>query len=206
VLCGALLAPVWAAETFYVNSENIPLNVRSGPGTEYAVLKRLPHGTQVAVLERWGLWARIALSEEQTEGWVLQRYLVPEPPAALAEAADMSPEQEQRRFARLQRKGIITVQLQRASGLLRLTINPLVWYRLTPHEQQNLLVRAKRLFGGTAVEMHDHGTDALLARLSATGAFEPVAVSPEQGILPDAGPADSVPPAPLGAGGPGQRR
>jgi hypothetical protein len=196
---------LWAAEILYVNSESLPLNVRSGPGTEYTILKRLPHGTQVTVLERWGLWARIALSEEPTAGWVLLRYLVPESPAAPAEAADMSPEQEQRRFARLQRKGIITVQLQRASGLLRLTINPLVWYRLTPSEQQSLLTRAQRLFGGSVVEIQAHGTDAVLARLSATGAFEPVAGSPEGYQLPETSPSGRTPPASMG-GGPGPRR
>ncbi len=84
----------------------------------------------------------------------------------------MSTGEEQRRFARLQRKGILTVQRPGNTGLLKLTMSALIWRHLTPQEQQNVLQRAQRLFGGTTVEMHDQHNEGLLARLTATGAFE----------------------------------
>ena len=79
VLLSITLPPQLAAETRYVNSENVPLNVRSGPGTDNAIVARLDHGTQVSLLERWGVWARIATLSGEAEGWVLQRYLIPTP-------------------------------------------------------------------------------------------------------------------------------
>jgi hypothetical protein len=88
---------------------------------------------------------------------------------------DMSTVEEQRRFARLQRKGILTVQRPGNTGVLTLTISALIWRHLTPQEQQNVLQRAQRLFGGTTVEIHAQQNEGLLARLTATGAFEPMA-------------------------------
>jgi uncharacterized protein YgiM (DUF1202 family) len=154
----------------YVNSPETPLNVRRGPGTEHAVVARLPHGTRVFLHERLGLWYRVALPDEQTEGWVLQRYLTADPPGDVQAQVDMSVEAERRRFDRLQRKGIINVH--RYGATLRMTINPLIWRRLTPTQQVNFLRRARRLFAVTSVEMHDQRNVALLARLTATGHVE----------------------------------
>jgi hypothetical protein len=39
------------------------------------------------------------------------------------------------------------------------------------------LQRAQRLFGNTSVEIYDHHTDSLLARLTDTGTFESLADS-----------------------------
>jgi hypothetical protein len=111
-------------------------------------------------------------AQGDTAGWVLQRYLAPTPPPPAESQTDMSVGEEQRRFARLQRQGILTVQQPRNTGLLTLTISALVWRHLTPQEQQNLLQRAQRLFGGTTVEIYDQQHQGLLARLTATGAFE----------------------------------
>jgi hypothetical protein len=166
-----------AAETLYVNSENTPLNVRSGPGTDNAIVARLEHGTQVSLLERWSVWARITTPAGETAGWVLQRYLTPVPRSPAASLLDMSVEEEQRRFTRLQRTGVLTVQRAGSTGVLRLTIQPLVWRHLTPQEQHNFLQRAQRLFGGVSVDISASQTGEVLARLMDTGAFEAMAVS-----------------------------
>jgi hypothetical protein len=129
----------------------------------------------VSLLERWGVWARIATLSGETEGWVLQRYLIPDPLAAEASLLDMSVEEEQRRFTRLQRKGVLTVQRAGSTGVLRLTIQPLIWRHLTPQEQHNFLQRAQRLFGGTSVAISALHSGELLARLTDTGTFESVA-------------------------------
>jgi hypothetical protein len=118
------------------------------------------------------MWAKIMPAQGNTAGWVLQRYLAPHPPPPVESQTDMSAEEEQRRFARLQRKGILTIQRPGNTGLLTLTISSLIWRHLTPQEQQNVLQRAQRLFGGTTVEIHDQQNKTLLARLTTTGAFE----------------------------------
>jgi hypothetical protein len=182
------------AEPYYVHSDNVPLNVRSGPGTENAIVARLSHGTQVSLLERWGVWAKITTSQGEAAGWVLQRYLAPEPPAPVVSQADMSVEEEQRRFTRLQRKGVITIQRSGNTGVLRLTIQPLIWRHLTPQEQQNFLQRAQRLFGGTAVDIYNHSTRELLARLTATGTFESAAVSENPAPFPMPPEGNATPP------------
>ena len=82
----------------------------------------------------------------------------------------MSAEAERRRFERLQRQGIIDVQQRGAT--LRISINPLVWRRLTPGQQANFLQRARRLFAVTRVEMYDERNAVLLTRLTATGQVE----------------------------------
>src|SRR5262245_53508350 len=93
-------------------------------------------------------------------------------PTAPQQQATTDVEQDRQRFVRLQRKGVIEVHRSGTREPLRLTINPLVWDRLTPHEQQNFMQRAQRLFGGSVVEMHSRHTDDLLARFTANGGFE----------------------------------
>ena len=109
----------------------------------------------------------------------------------------MSVEEEQRRFTRLQRKGVLTVQRAGNTGVLRLTIQPLIWRHLTPQEQHNFLQRAQRLFGGASVYIYALHTGELLARLTDTGAFESMAVSART-PMPAGSPAaeNPVPPAP----------
>jgi uncharacterized protein YgiM (DUF1202 family) len=172
LLCSAGLSPLLAATTHYITSAGTLLNIRSGPGTEYAVVMRLPHGSKVVLHEIWGKWARISPLQGSSEGWVLQSYLTAAPPADSETQSDMSPEQERRRFTRLQRKGIMVIQPSTTPGILRLTMNPLVWYRLTPPQQENFLRRAQRRFKRRQVEMHDQRNNALLARLNATGEVE----------------------------------
>ena len=198
VMLAITLSPLRAAEIRYVQSENMPLNVRSAPEADATIVARLVHGTQVSLLERWGVWAKIAPPKGDTAGWVLQRYLAPTPPPAAESQTDMSTGEEQRRFSRLQRKGILMVQRPDNTGLLKLTMSALIWRHLTPQEQQNVLQRAQRLFGGTTVEMYDQHNEGLLARLTATGAFE--------SLLPSPGQRTSSPLSPTGDSAPAKPR
>jgi len=58
--------------TRYVNTNNLNLNVRSGPGTDNPVRAKLSKGTEVSVIETDGDWSRIT---KPTEGWVYSDYL-----------------------------------------------------------------------------------------------------------------------------------
>jgi len=167
LLMGTLL---YAAEVHYVNSPDTPLNMRRGPGMEYSVMARLPHGTRLLLQERSGLWYRVVLPDGKTDGWVLQRYLTTSPPTLPETPDEMNLEDERRRFDRLQRKDVMSIQ--RVGTTLRVAMNPLVWYRLTPHQQSNFLQRARRLYQVSTVEMHDRRNNTLLARLPTTGDME----------------------------------
>jgi SH3 domain protein len=67
----------WATKAYVTDSFRISL--RRGPGTEAKILKFVPSGLPVEVLETQDGWCRVRLSggeEEIMEGWVLSRYLV----------------------------------------------------------------------------------------------------------------------------------
>jgi len=50
------------------------LNLRSGPGTRFAVIRRMPHGTGVEILEWAGAWVRVR-HDSGSSGWAAIRYL-----------------------------------------------------------------------------------------------------------------------------------
>jgi Bacterial SH3 domain len=154
-----------SVETLYVNSQKMDLNVRQGPGTEYAIVTRLPHGTPVFVQEREGFWLRIAVPDRGAEGWVLGRYLSATSPDDPTKDKTFNAEAERQRFARLRQKGIIWLRDDAGQQMLQIAIEPLVWQRLSPTQQSEFLQRALRLYGKTAVEIRDNRTHELLARL-----------------------------------------
>jgi uncharacterized protein YgiM (DUF1202 family) len=76
------------AETRRVNSPGDGfLNLRSGPGTDFAILRRMLHGSRVEVLERAGAWLRVR-HESGATGWASGRYLVSLAPAGTLIVAD----------------------------------------------------------------------------------------------------------------------
>ncbi len=156
LLLVSLQAPVLHAQEFYyVNSPNIDLNVRRGPGTEHGVITRLPHGTPVFVQDRDRLWLRIVAPGQGIEGWVLQRYLVNQPPGDPPTPGELSRRDERERFERLKRKGVIRVQANPTRSVLRINMNRLIWQRFSRHQQKNFLERASRLYRVDVVELRD---------------------------------------------------
>jgi hypothetical protein len=132
--------------------------------------------------------------------------VVAAPPTDPQQQATTDVEQDRQRFVRLQRKGVIGVHRSGTREPLRLTIDPLVWDRLTPQEQQNFMQRAQRLFGGTVVEMHSLPTDDLLARFTANGGFESFTTPLAERIQRDRPTSESSPTFPAVSKGTGQGR
>ncbi len=56
--------------TRYVATQSLPLNVRSGPGTNYKVVRSLKKGSKVTVMATNGSWSQISTNE-----WVSTSYL-----------------------------------------------------------------------------------------------------------------------------------
>lgn len=73
---GALGQP----STRYVTDRTI-VELRRGPSIEYLILRNLEAGERVEVLEEneEAGYSRIRVADDGTEGWILTRYLTPEP-------------------------------------------------------------------------------------------------------------------------------
>jgi SH3 domain protein len=78
---GCLLAVAVNAEPVWV-SDQFEVMLRTGPSNSHAITRMLPSGTQLELLERDAEegYSRVATAGG-TEGWVLTRYLMDEPPA-----------------------------------------------------------------------------------------------------------------------------
>ena len=71
----ALPLGVLAAENDYRYATE-PVNMRTGPGTQYDVIRELQTGEQVEYLTRAGKWAKVKSGD--TEGYVFAKYLTRE--------------------------------------------------------------------------------------------------------------------------------
>lgn len=69
------------ARTVYVTDMQ-QITLRTGPSTEHRILKMLSTGDMLTVLEESGGWLRVQ-SSDGTNGWVLQRFTISEPPSRL---------------------------------------------------------------------------------------------------------------------------
>lgn len=76
-ICLAVFTGVSHAASMYV-TDLIKLTLRSGPSTEYKILAVVESGQQLEVLEPGEDWSLVRLDNEK-EGYVLTRYLTPEP-------------------------------------------------------------------------------------------------------------------------------
>ena len=65
------------AETMYV-TDNLKLTLRSGPSTEYKILSVIESGQQVEMLQPGEEWSLVRIANGK-EGYVLTRYLMPDP-------------------------------------------------------------------------------------------------------------------------------
>jgi uncharacterized protein YgiM (DUF1202 family) len=73
----ALPLGVLAADNDYRYATE-PVNMRTGPGTQYNVIRELQTGEQVEYLNRSGKWAKVKSGD--TEGYVFAKYLTREKP------------------------------------------------------------------------------------------------------------------------------
>jgi SH3 domain protein len=77
IMCLTIFTGISHAESMYV-TDLIKLTLRSGPSTEYKILAVVESGQKVEVLEPGEDWSLVRLADEK-EGYVLTRYLTPDP-------------------------------------------------------------------------------------------------------------------------------
>jgi len=74
-----MLATSVHAQTRYVTDRTI-VELRRGPSTEYLILRNLEAGAAVQILEDAGAgYSRVRVQDQGTEGFILTRFLIPEP-------------------------------------------------------------------------------------------------------------------------------
>jgi SH3 domain protein len=66
-----------SAETLYV-TDNVKLTLRSGPSMEHRIIATIESGQQLEMLKPGDEWSYVKF-EDDKEGYVLNRYLTPEP-------------------------------------------------------------------------------------------------------------------------------
>lgn len=74
----ALPVLIQAAETRYV-TDHLIITLRSGQGSQYQIIKTLPSGTPLEVLETTDSGYSRVRTPDGAEGWVVSRYLSEEP-------------------------------------------------------------------------------------------------------------------------------
>lgn len=75
-----LLAGAALAETAWVRGA--PLNLRSGPGTQYRILAAAKPGNPMQILERRESWTKVR-TREGKDGWIAAGYLDPQAPPSV---------------------------------------------------------------------------------------------------------------------------
>ena len=78
-LTGLLLPILAQAQNTQYVSDHLIITMRTGQGSQYQILKTLPSGTRLEVLETSDTGYTKVRNAEGVEGWVLARYLTPEP-------------------------------------------------------------------------------------------------------------------------------
>ncbi len=81
LLFASIAGSAWAEATHWVR-DRIVVSVRSAPGSDGKVLRSIPSGTGMKVVEHDGAYAKVVLNNG-LEGWVASRYLVDKPIAAM---------------------------------------------------------------------------------------------------------------------------
>ena len=82
LLAFATASSVLAADIQYV-SDQLIITLRSGQGNTYEILKTLPTGSRLEVLETTQTGYTRVRTGDGTEGWVRSQYLIDEPTAAM---------------------------------------------------------------------------------------------------------------------------
>lgn len=75
LLGSLMLAQSAVAKTLYIH-DNLRVDMRSGPGTEYRILDFLRSGTRMEQLQESGEWIKVRIADK--EGWVQLQYTTPE--------------------------------------------------------------------------------------------------------------------------------
>ncbi len=73
------VAGIAVAETRYVD-DRLMITLRTGQGNAYQILRTLPSGTPMELLETGDTYSKVRL-QDGTEGWVLSQYLTDQPVA-----------------------------------------------------------------------------------------------------------------------------
>lgn len=140
VLLAASLAPgTSSAETRYVYSPNDGyLNLRTGPGTDYRIIREMENYENVRILEWVGRWVRVE-HESGDRGWASARYL--------------------KRHRNTGPRGALREVYSPGDGYLNLRSGPGTRYRIIMEMYNGETVRILRRRGSWVRIRHENGTE-----------------------------------------------
>ncbi len=81
LIVSLLMAAPGFAQQIYV-ADSFKITLRTGPGTKHKIIKMLPSGTSLEVIDQTADWYRVKTSEDD-QGWVLKRYTMQDTPSKL---------------------------------------------------------------------------------------------------------------------------
>ncbi|MGD8576293.1 MAG: TIGR04211 family SH3 domain-containing protein, partial [Thiohalophilus sp.] len=79
----ATAAPIANAAQYQYVSDQLIITLRNGKGNTYQILKTLPTGTRLEVLETTDEGYTRVRTSDGTEGWVRTQYMIDDPTAAM---------------------------------------------------------------------------------------------------------------------------
>ncbi|MEW5734798.1 MAG: TIGR04211 family SH3 domain-containing protein [Thermodesulfobacteriota bacterium] len=82
LLCVLLAGPA-AAKTVYVDDLH-EVMVRTGAGTDFQIIAKVPTGQSLELLDERSGWSLVRIPDTGKRGWTVSRYLTEEEPAAAA--------------------------------------------------------------------------------------------------------------------------
>ena len=101
IFCLLFPSFVFAAQTIYVG-DTLVITLRSGQGSQYQILKTLPSGTKLTLLEETDTGYAFVRTQDGTEGWVRTQYISKDPIArVLLEATQKRLEVISQNYAKL---------------------------------------------------------------------------------------------------------
>ena len=81
LIVSLLVAAPGFSQQIYV-ADSFKITLRTGPGTDHKILKMLPSGTRLQVMDQTSGWYKVK-TPENNEGWVLKRYTMRDTPNKL---------------------------------------------------------------------------------------------------------------------------
>ncbi|VAX12009.1 hypothetical protein MNBD_GAMMA24-769 [hydrothermal vent metagenome] len=78
-----LISPLNQAADYQYVSDQLVITLRTGQGSAYQIIRTLPSGTRLEVLEMTDTGYARVKTDDGTEGWIRSQYLSPEPIARL---------------------------------------------------------------------------------------------------------------------------
>jgi SH3 domain protein len=134
--------------TRYV-TDSFEINIRSGPGTQYRIIRMINSGQKLELLETQENWSKVQLPGG-VEGWVFTSYLQSDPPAKMrlqAVSARLDPLEKEHRVLKEEKDRLVIhnseLAMQLEETLKQLEASMLAYERLNEDSSEFLSIKTE---------------------------------------------------------------